>query len=595
MSFWIYVPGSMQQPVTKGLPGDVASLSPESTLKDVQVWAFRHGAGDDEAPLSTATVSNIDWKHSGTTPRSWSDCYKMSMPIPEDFLKDSDPRIDFYILANWRSVFTTKPSGNSTLSAVRDMVYNSEAGNFGVTTPTLAVPATGLPISTIYKGEDGKGVSLKFLKDAYEADQPIDQELFEKNLKVIELKRTVSKLRFVVSRPTGAEGVSITRIEVNRDLIPEKNWVFENTDPLLPTGTTYGGALLLTGADDAPLLPAQAIGYCEDPKVFSGEWFETEKPSGYPQTAQGYDTYLREAIDADSPKATEVVVYLRETDKAIAGTVYYKLSNDANAPEYAAPFTMGNLDTKYNNFRRNHYWTVYAYFEAGSLVIKPLVLPWEDAGAYSFSSPGTAYVSISDKVQAIFGYGWTTSTGNEWYSQGKPTEWYFRHQDAGYVGNWDDWAHSQMISAPGLNVANAPIFANRIELTTTGFSEPLRLKLKDTEHFYLVIYHSQSATYDIVDNAAGAEIPAKVAANGVSYFYVVPRDDAPEGSTTAAYLVTDQTGQKLPFNAGAFPGSNENTEIFFYSVSQSTFKGYYTALPGDNSVKAYGKSGEITL
>ena len=91
VSFWIYVPGSMQQPVTKGLPGDVASLSPESTLKDVQVWAFRHGAGDDEAPLSTATVSNIDWKHSGTTPRSWDDCYEMSMPIPEDFLKDSDP------------------------------------------------------------------------------------------------------------------------------------------------------------------------------------------------------------------------------------------------------------------------------------------------------------------------------------------------------------------------------------------------------------------------------------------------------------------------------------------------------------------------
>ena len=101
VSFWIYVPGSMQQPVTKGLPGDVASLSPESTLKDVQVWAFRHGAGDDEAPLSTATVSNIDWKHSGTTPRSWDDCYEMSIPIPEDFLKDSDPRIDFYVLANW--------------------------------------------------------------------------------------------------------------------------------------------------------------------------------------------------------------------------------------------------------------------------------------------------------------------------------------------------------------------------------------------------------------------------------------------------------------------------------------------------------------
>ena len=151
-----------------------------------------------------------------------------------------------------------------------------------------------------------------------------------------------------------------------------------------------------------------------------------------------------------------------------------------------------------------------------------------------------------------------------------------------------------MISAPGLNPANAPVFANRIELSTTGFTEPLRLKLSDTQHFYLVIYHSESASYDIVDAAAGAEIPATVAANGVSYFYVVPRDgDAHEGEKTSAYLVTAQTGQKLPFNAGAFPGSNENTEIYFYSVSQDTFKGYYFELP--DSVKAYGKSGEIDL
>ena len=595
VTFWIYVPGNMQQPVTKALPGDVASQSPESVLQDVQVWAFRHGAGDTEAALSYVDVSSINWSHTGTTPRSWSDCYKMSMYIPEDFLKESDPRIDFYILANWRSIFGSKPSAHTTLSQVRDLMYNSQVGYFGVTNPTREVPQTGLPISTIYAGEEGEGVSLKFLKDAIEAGQKPDQKLFEDNLEVIELKRTVSKLRFVFSRPKGVDNVSVTRIVVDRGLIPDQNWVFEKDDPILPATATYDGSLELKGADDdtgtaTPLLPSSAIGETKDPQVLSGAWFEENKPSGYAQTAQGYDNYLRDSISAS--KATEVVTYLRETDKALTGTVYYKLSNDANAVEYSAQFTMGKLDDEYNNFHRNHYWTVYAYFEPGGLNIKPIALPWEGAGKYDFSTPGTAYVSISEKIQAIFGYGWSSSTENDWYDGNKPTEWYFRRQDEGKP--WSDWVHSQMISAPGLNLANAPVFANRIELSTTGFTEPLRLKLSDTQHFYLVIYHSESASYDIVDAAAGAEIPATVAANGVSYFYVVPRDgDAHEGEKTSAYLVTAQTGQKLPFNAGAFPGSNENTEIYFYSVSQDTFKGYYFELP--DSVKAYGKSGEIDL
>lgn len=554
VSFWIYVPGSMQQPVTKGLPGDVASLSPESTLKDVQVWAFRHGAGDDEAPLSTATVSNIDWKHTGTTPRSWSDCYKMSMPIPEDFLKDSDPRIDFYILANWRSVFTTKPAGN-TLSAVRDMVYNSAAGNFGVTTPTLAVPATGLPISTIYKGEDGKGVSLKFLKDAYEADQPIDQELFEKNLKVIELKRTVSKLRFVVSRPTGAEGVSITRIEVNRSLIPEQNWVFESTDPLLPAGTTYGGALLLTGASSSPLLPAQAIGQCEDPKVFSGEWFETEKPSGYPQTAQGYDTYLREAIDADSPKATEVVVYLRETDKAIAGTVYYKLSNDANATEYAAPFTMGNLDTKYNNFRRNHYWTVYAYFESdGKLYVKPTVADWNDIDRLDYTIKMNTNMRLFDS-------------------------WLYRYDtvDQDYT-NWTNWAGSHMVVSDGRvtetstaePVAGRPLRSPQIQLVTTGVtgsSFDLKVDNSDFEIVQAVKDNVGVVTSYVASTGGALNIPA--GDNVYTYFYIVPKADVtpanPVAKVTLIYNDPVVGPQKVTFNNNALPGySDDSSEIWAY-------------------------------
>lgn len=555
VSFWIYVPGSMQQPVTKGLPGDVASLSPESTLKDVQVWAFRHGAGDDEAPLSTATVSNIDWKHSGTTPRSWDDCYEMSMPIPEDFLKDSDPRIDFYVLANWRSIFGNKPASQTTLKDVRDMEYDATVGNFGVENPTKAVPGTGLPISTVYKGEDGNGVSLVFLKEAYEAGTKPTQQLFKDNLKVIELKRTVSKLRFVFSRPEGVDGVSITKIVVNEQLIPFKNWVFENADPILPQPPIYGSAALeLKGSGTAPLLTAEAIGQCEDPKVFSGEWFETEKPSGYPQTAQGYDTYLREAIDADSPKATEVVVYLRETDKAIAGTVYYKLSNDANATEYAAPFTMGNLDTEYNNFRRNHYWTVYAYFESdGKLYVKPTVANWNDIDRLDYTIKMNTNMRLFDS-------------------------WLYRYDtvDQDYT-NWTNWAGSHMVVSDGRvtetstaePVAGRPLRSPQIQLVTTGVagsSFDLKVDNSDFEIVQAVKDNVGVVTSYVASTGGALNIPA--GDNVYTYFYIVPKADAPANPVAKVTLIYNDPvvgPQKVTFNYNALPGySDDSSEIWAY-------------------------------
>ena len=557
VSFWIYVPGSMQQPVTKGLPGDVASLSPESTLKDVQVWAFRHGAGDDEAPLSTATVSNIDWKHSGTTPRSWDDCYEMSMPIPEDFLKDSDPRIDFYVLANWRSIFSTKPASQTTLAAVRDMIYNSvDVRYFGIENPTRTVPGTGLPISTSYKGEDGKGVSLKFLKEAYEAGTKPTQQLFKDNLKVIELKRTVSKLRFVISRPEGVDGVSITKIVVNEQLIPFENWVFENADPILPQPATYGAAALeLKGSGTEPLLTAEAIGQCEDPKVFSGEWFETEKPSGYPQTAQGYDTYLREAIDADSPKATEVVVYLRETDKAIAGTVYYKLSNDADATEYAAPFTMGNLDTKYNNFRRNHYWTVYAYFEVdGKLYVKPTVADWNDIDRLDYTIKMNTNMRLFDS-------------------------WLYRYDtvDQDYT-NWTNWAGSHMVVSDGRvtetstaePVAGRPLRSPQIQLVTTGVtgsSFDLKVDNSDFEIVQAVKNNVGVVTSYVASTGGALNIPA--GDNVYTYFYIVPKVGVtpanPVAKVTLIYNDPVVGPQKVTFNYNALPGySDDSSEIWAY-------------------------------
>ena len=625
LTFWIRVPGSML--TTKAQTGDVASISPESMIYDVQVWAFAHGAADTDLPLNYVDKDNISFEN--TTQKSWDDSYKIQMPMPKEFVLGTDPRVDFYILANWQSIFTTKPS-QMTLAEVRDMVFGASTVSnapFGTATPTTAVPAKGLPISTIYMGDEGNGVSLQFLQDAYNGTgAPLTNDIFKSQLGVIELERAVAKVRFAFARTTGMNGVEITKVEINGELVPSTIYAFPRADGsfALPSTSTYETGNALLGSDASPLfvVPSnpqtgdpEVIAQVDDPEALRSDSDKklTEDQAKVPvnMTAQEYDTFL-------SAHSTSKIVYFRETDKAISGTIYYKIGGQEKTKTFA--MVLPNPDDGYTNLHRNHYWTVYAYFIGSGLFIKPVVLYWEDGTSYTYEQHGSAVVAISEHKQTLFSYGWTTSNENPWWqthqNDANPvTEWYFRRQNPedGDVSDWSywayDWLHSQMVCAPGLNAGGAPKYANRIELRTNGFNVPLRLKLSNTNDFYLVTYNATNAEYvswiaggENVPSgwteADGALIPTIVSAGGTTYFYVVPKDGtAHEGKTTEAYLVTDPAGgsgsQKLPFNAGVFPGSNENTEINFYSVSVDTFKGYYTTLP--DNIKCYDKDSEVTI
>ena len=760
LTFWIKVPGSMF--ATKAQTGDVASISPESKIYDVQVWAFAHAAetatdAEDDLPLNYVDKDNISFEN--TTQKQWDDSYKIQMPIPKEFVLSESPKVDLYILANWQSIFATKPQ-EMTRAAVRDMVFGTSTlnTNFGTTTPTTSVPSKGLPISAIYKGEDGSGVSLQFLQDAYNgtANEPLTNAVFQREIGVIELERAVGKIRFAFARTTGVTGVQITKIEITNTetgategLIPDQIYAFPRyalpnvENPFeLPAGASYGDPTTVTtiaGTGTNPLFNTNAIAEVALPDAListestiraatSGKTYTGLTPAQ--MTAQQYDTFL-----ADSTSTQ--LVYFRESGKAISGKIYYRKSA-SDTEDTVVEFSMIQENNTLEfpnktNLHRNHYWTVYAYFLGNGLYIKPVVLPWEDGTSYNYIQRGSAVVAISQKKETLFSYGWSTSSENTWYTNVAPftgiateyyasstatldqtawsttvpsefstnkyfwvrsavtlsdgstkvysnpvqfspkgeegpfvtgltveygksystsvapsswstttptwenneiviwmrvtasysddssseevvclndqckknTEWYFRRQEN---TNWAyDWLHSQMVCAPGLNAGGVPIYANRIELQTNGFVVPLRLKLTNTDDFYLVTYNAASAEYVSwtvdaqpagYDEAEGALIPTTVSAGGTTYFYVVPKvGSAHEGKKTEAYLVTAPTdgsgSQKLPFNAGVFPGSNENTEINFYSVSVDTFKGYYTTLPPD--IKPYDKSGEVTL
>ena len=649
----LYIPGSM--PATKASPGDVDGVHPESQIYSVQVWMFNHYAanstdGDAETAVAYAVANNLTGQSTnlpngsgyykgtnGYTTGGWTDedTYELSMWIPGHVIDRpaDDMKFDFYVLANGGSIESTADQ-STTRGALKAMTFgftSTTSDFFGVsspktgTSPEIAINGSvgangpGLPISGFFNKKNngetqGTGIDLSILKTR---DIVSDEDVHTYS-PIVQLKRAVSKIQFAFVRPKGMAGVQITKIVIDEKLIPDNTFVFPREDGTDGTsGYSYNTAATtiqgsLNGNTRLPLLADTDIkemtDAVPDPKSLEST-SETAVP-GYSVNVAPKNMSAQQYSDLLNAFATSQLVYLRESGKKIKGKIYYKLSADGD--EKSAVFEM-DADDDDTNFYRNHYWIVYAFFNGDGLYIKPVVLPWEDGTSYTYEQHGSAVVAISDHEQTLFSYGWTTSNDNPWWqahSDDVPavkTEWYFRRQEN---TNWQyDWLHSQMVSAPGLNAGGAPIYANRIELRTNGFVAPLRLKLSNTEDFYLVTYNAANAEYvswvSGSENvpagwteADGALIPQLISAGGTTYFYVVPKDGtAHEGKTTEAYLVTAPTdgsgSQKLPFNAGVFPGSNENTEINFYSVSVETFKGYYTTLP--DNIKPYDKSGEVTI
>ncbi len=649
----LHIPGGL--PVTKASAGGVEGMAPESQVYGVQVWMFDHHPadvteGDTETAISYTEVTDI-WTTSGERPSGYyipsaaywngDDIYEILLWIPGYIIdRPADKlKFDFYILANGPSV-GNPASRDLTRGELKTLTFGkgATADYFGTTNPksgltpldALGSGGPGLPISGFFnrvRNPDGTtggatGVDLSFLKP--EIYSSLTDDDLKARMPVVQLKRAVSKIRFVFAAPSGAvPGAKITSISVDGSLIPETTYVF-------PRENDSGAGIVLPSAEyditAAPVVAPASIGYILDPNylrsscdssftiTIGGTSTTYEKPKQ--MSAKQYDSFLTAAVEAGL--ATQTFVYLRESDKPIKGIITYSL--DGGATTRDAVFDMERI-TDYNaattNFHRNHAWTVYAYFDVSGLYIKPVVSPWEDGASYVYAQCGSAVATIPTNKQSLFGYGWTTSNDNPWWQTHKDddpaaaTEWYFRRQDEGYIGAWSgDWLHSQIVTAPGLNPGGAPVHANRIELRTNGFNVPLKLKLDNTDDFHILTYNN--ATAEFVNwieggeqmaagwtEADGVTIPSSVSNGGTTYFYVVPKEGPlHEGKKAVAYLVTAPTdgsgSQKLPFNAGVFPGSNENTEINFYSVSADTFKSYYTSSRPEN-IKAYDKTSEVTI
>lgn len=249
------------------------------------------------------------------------------------------------------------------------------------------VPETGLPISRAITN-----ISVEKHVGTTEA------EAETKGIK-IPLVRAVSKLHFYFARKTGSDAntsqVKVTRIEVEGNTIPTACYVFPdeaiynekgyNQDVTSQkydnAGTDYVPTTLkLAGVENKDI---KAV---EDPKSFI-------KKSN--QSAQQYlDAFKQASIGSHN------LCYLRETTKAIQGTIYYSL--DGGATEKHETF---NIPSE-GNAIRNRELVVYGYFlngQMGKLTVTPTIQEWQDGGTYDYNDASTEVI-FPDADKTNWGY-----------------------------------------------------------------------------------------------------------------------------------------------------------------------------------------------
>ena len=362
-----------------------ANPTQESDIHNIKVWVFKSNTGDEATPISYKAETLSEVKNGN---------YTLNLRFLRKIGGEEVKNIDLYILANSESINMLDQMKGKDLSSVtrKDLKEVSFTSPFGINSDGTAenqeVPAgKGLPISRAI---------TKISVDSHVADT--EEGAKAKGIR-IPLVRAVSKLHFYFARKSGSEAntsqVKVTRIEVEGNTIPTASYVFpdeatynENGYNQNVTSQKYDNAgtayvpttLKLAGVEN------EDIKEVEDPKSFI-------KKSN--QSAQEYlDAFDKEGIISHD------LCYLRETNKAIKGTIYYSL--DGGATEKHETF---NIPSE-GNAIRNRELVVYGYFlngQMGKLTVTPSILEWNDGGTFDFIDASTNVV-IPGGDQTDWGY-----------------------------------------------------------------------------------------------------------------------------------------------------------------------------------------------
>lgn len=361
-----------------------ANPTQESDIHNIKVWVFKSNTGDDATPISYKAETLSEVKNGN---------YTLNLRFLRKIGGEEVKNIDLYILANSESINMPDQMKGKDLSSVtrKDLKEVSFTSPFGInkdgTAENKEVPdGKGLPISRAI---------TQISVDSHVADT--EEGAKDKGIK-IPLVRAVSKLHFYFARKKGNDAntsqVKVTRIEVEGNTIPTVSYVFpdeaeydENgynqdvTSQKYNSATTYvSDTLKLAGVENKDIMEV------DDPKSFI-------KTSN--QSAQEYlDAFKQASIGSHD------LCYLRETNKAIRGTIYYSL--DGGVTEKHETF---NIPSE-GNAIRNRELVVYGYFlngQMGKLTVTPTIQEWQDGGTFDFIDASTNVV-IPDSGKTDFGY-----------------------------------------------------------------------------------------------------------------------------------------------------------------------------------------------
>lgn len=334
-----YIP-SGQDPGTKTAVS--ASLA-EKTIYNLQVWAFDHDSPRDTTALAYAKVSQIQ-QADGWVDRN---VYEMTLSFPYYLVTRERLLVDFYVLGNAGSIGIGDES-QTRRNRLNGMGFGkgetTSVDPFGPNAPVIALQSgVGLPFSG-YFDNNNEGYDISFLRDSTTWNNTWEDNI--NHIPLMELQRAVSKINFVFSQPPGLNA-RIDRIVLDENQIPDSTYIFPQTN--VWKEQHYGGQTVLIGEGGTPLL--STIGSVTNPASLVNQDFATLQAA------------------ADNGQASITQVYLRESDKTtMTGTIYYTVNNTSTSKT----FSMNRDDF---TFRRNHCWTVYAYFQGSSLFTQ--IAPWD--------------------------------------------------------------------------------------------------------------------------------------------------------------------------------------------------------------------------
>lgn len=362
-----------------------ANPTKESDIHNIKVWVFKSDTGDEATPISYKAETLSEVKNGN---------YTLNLRFLRKIGGEEVKNIDLYILANSESINMLDQMKGKDLRSVtrKDLKEVSFTSPFGIN-------SDGTPETKKVSNEKGLPISRAITQisvDRHVADT--EEGAKDKGIK-IPLVRAVSKLHFYFARKSGTDAntsqVKVTRIEVEGNTIPTASYVFPDeatynedgynqnvtSQKYNNAGTTYVPTTLkLAGVENTDIKEV------EDPKSFI-------KKSNQP--AQQYlDAFKQADIDSHN------LCYLRETNKAIRGTIYYSL--DGGTTEKHETF---NIPSE-GNAIRNRELVVYGYFlngQMGKLTVTPTIQEWQDGGTFDFIDASTNVV-IPGGDQTDWGY-----------------------------------------------------------------------------------------------------------------------------------------------------------------------------------------------